>query len=155
MRQTEMLVMKAFRRYRDRLIRAMGRGPLIDHDIDVVGRAEFGRRWGGVSLQSEWRPTRNHFYIVNTSWAPASRGEHWVGVYVTPAGVVYVYDSYGRDVRRLLHHVGKTARLWGAEPLKSTDDDQEQRGASAVCGHLSLAWLMIVRDMGIRKAWHV
>jgi hypothetical protein len=153
--KNEKEVMRAFRRHRERLIRAMGREPLVDNDIDTVGRAEFGRRWGGVSLQSEWRPTRDRFYVVNTSWAPESNGEHWVGLYVTPAGVVYCYDSFGRDVRRLLHHVGKIARQWGAEPLKSTDDDAEQRGASAVCGHLSLSWLLIVRDMGIRKAWHV
>jgi hypothetical protein len=153
--KNEKEVMRAFRRHRDRLIRALGRGPLVDHDIDVVGRAEFGRRWGGVSLQSEWRPKRGCYYIVNTAWTPASNGEHWVAVYVSPAGVVYAYDSFGRNVRRLLHHVGKTARQWGAEPLESTDNDAEQRGASSVCGHLSLAWLMVVRDLGVRKAWYV
>jgi hypothetical protein len=142
--------MDTFRAYRDAFIRALGRGPLDDKTIDWVARAEFGRRWGGVSPQSAWRPRRDRFYVVNTALSPSSPGVHWVGVYVSPRGIVHVYDSFGRNVRRLLWRVGKTASRWGAGPLNGTDPDAEQRGNSAICGHASLAWLIIVRDLGIR-----
>ena len=142
--------MDTFRSYKGALIRKLGRGPLDDTTIDSVGRAEFGRRWGGVSSQSEWQPLRDRYYIVNTARVADSPGYHWVGVYVTPRGMVHVYDSFGRNVRRLLWRVGKTASRWGAGPLIGTDPDAEQRGSSAVCGHASLAWLLVVRDCGIR-----
>jgi hypothetical protein len=144
--------MDDFRAYRDVIIRALGRGPLDDSTIDDIGKAEFGRRWGGVAAQSAWRPHRDRFYIVNTAHTPNSPGVHWVGVYVSPRGVVHVYDTFGRNVRRLLWRVGETANRWGAGPLNGTDPDAEQRGDSAICGHASLAWLLVVKNRGIRVA---
>ena len=73
-----------------------------------------------------------------------------MAIYVTPRGLVHAYDSFDRNVRRLLSRVGKTATRWGAGPLIGTDPDAEQRGDSAVCGHSSLAWLLVVRDRGVR-----
>ena len=142
--------MDLYRSYKSALIRKLGREALDDMTIDSVGRAEFKRRWGGVSSQSEWQPIRDRYYVVNTARVPDSPGVHWVGVYVTPRGLVHVYDSFGRGVQRLLWRVGKTASRWGAGPLIGTDPDAEQRGSSAVCGHASLAWLLVVRDHGIR-----
>ena len=142
--------MDTFRSYKGALIRKLGRGPLDDTTIDGIGKTEFGRRWGGVSSQSEWRPRRDRYYVVNSAYLPDSPGVHWMGVYVSPRGVVHAYDSFGRNVRRLLWRVGVTAARWGAGPLIGTDEDAEQKGDSAVCGHASLAWLLVVRDRGIR-----
>ena len=144
--------MDTFRTYKGALIRRLGREALNDMTIDSVGKTEFGRRWGGVSSQSEWQPIRDRYYVVNTARVPDSPGVHWVAVYVSPRGLVYAYDSYGRNVQRLLWRVGKTASRWGAGSLIGTDPDAEQRGSSAVCGQLSLAWLLVVRDRGIRVA---
>ena len=141
-----------FRVYKRRLIARLGRDALYASDIDAIGRVEFGKRWGGASAQASWKPRRDRFYVVNTAVSATSPGIHWCAVYVSPRGSTYAYDSFGRSVRRLLHRVGKTAAAWGAGELRGSEPDPEQRGPSAVCGHLSLAWLLVVRDRGVRAA---
>ena len=142
-----------FRAYKRQLIARLGRDALYASDIDSIGRVEFGKRWGGASAQASWKPRRNMMYIVNTAVSDRSPGSHWMAVYASPRGTVYAYDSFGRSPRRLLHRVGRTAAAWGAGELRSESvPDAEQRGSSAVCGHLSLAWLLVVRDLGVRAA---
>ena len=80
MRCYDIPAMDTFRSYKAALIRRLGRGPLDDTTIDSIGKAEFGRRWGGVSSQNGWKPRRDRYYFVNTARVPNSPGYHWVGV---------------------------------------------------------------------------
>lgn len=70
---------------------------------------------------------------------------------MTPAGVPWAYDSFGRNPRRLLYRVEKAARRAG-HALQGTDPDAEQPEGTEVCGALSIAWLISVRDLGVRMA---
>jgi hypothetical protein len=140
-----------FHRTANALIARVGTSALYGDQVDALGKELFGRRWGGVTNQGDWRPTRNRFYVVNTSHSVRSPGYHWVGIYVTPAGVPWAYDSFGRNPQKLLYKVGKTARRVG-HALQGTDPDAEQPAGTAVCGALSLAWLISVRDLGVRMA---
>ena len=154
-RKAESKALAHFRKYKRAIIRLVGHeNAMYGDQIDALGRELFGRRWGGVTNQGDWRPTRRSggtFYIVNTAHSTRSPGVHWVGLYVTPAGVPYAYDSFGRNPRRLLHKVGKTARRAG-HALLGTDPDAEQPEGSEICGALSIAWLLSVRDLGVRMA---
>jgi hypothetical protein len=140
--------------YKRQLVRALGRGPLDDAQIDAVGRRELGARWGGVHAADELAPAalrRESYHVVNTG-AARNGGVHWVALYVSRAGTVHVYDSFARPVRHLLWRPAQVvagARLGALLPANGVAD---QRGASAVCGQLSLAWLLLVRDRGIRGA---
>jgi hypothetical protein len=149
---TEARVMRVFRAHRDRLLRELGRQALYGDQIDAVGRREFGQRWGGVSDQSGWRPHKNRFYVVNTARTPTSPGVHWVAIYVSPAGTSTIYDSFGRDPRKLMWTAVRAAKKGGGHAVGTDPTDAEQRGASQVCGVLSLAWLLTVRDLGVRAA---
>ena len=143
-----------FRTYRDELVRQLGRGPLDSTTIQRIGRENFGPKWGGVGRQGR-RMRADKFYVENTAWSPRSPGVHWVAVYTDHSGRPYVYDSFAREGARLLH---KTARVnrWGPGYVKNSDrSDAEQRGTSAICGHLSLAWLMTARDLGIQAAMSI
>ena len=153
-RKAEKKALAHFHLTANALIARVGTRALYGDQIDALGRELFGRRWGGVTNQGDWRPTRRSggtFYIVNTAHSTRSPGVHWVGLYVTPAGVPYAYDSFGRNPRRLLHKVGKTARRAG-HALLGTDPDAEQPEGSEICGALSIAWLLSVRDLGVRMA---
>jgi hypothetical protein len=135
------------------LIRELGNQPLDDVVINKIGKREFGVRWAGVFAadQAKKLPSlRDRFAVLNTGKADGP-GYHWLAIHVSPRGVVHVYDSFGRDADRVAWRLSRAVRSQGSE-LKTTDPAAEQKGSSAVCGHLSLAWLLAVRDHGIRAA---
>ena len=68
---------------------------------------------------------------------------------MTPKGEGYVYDSFGRDIDRVMWQLSRAA-LAADNALRETDTAAEQRGFSALCGQLSLSWLLCVRDLGIK-----
>ena len=68
---------------------------------------------------------------------------------MTPKGKGYVYDSFGRDIDRVMWQLSRAA-LAADNALHETDTAAEQRGFSALCGQLSLSWLLTVRDLGIK-----
>lgn len=133
------------------LMRELGRGALDDRQIDAVGRREFKRRWGGV-FASDGLPKLlpNHYYVVNSGFVDGP-GAHWVGLYVTPRGRAYIYDSFSRGVRKLMWAAARDIARQGLV-LEAANGVADQRGSSEICGHLSLSWLMAVRDKGVRAA---
>ena len=66
----------------------------------------------------------------------------------------YLYDSYARDAPKLVKNLTKTIQK--ADYIIPPEDHKkymEQIGySSQVCGHDSLAWTLVARDMGIRAA---
>ena len=144
-------VKKRFRGYKRLLIKLVGRGPMGDTKINKIGKVEFGDRWAGVYPSDRAKKllrVRDRFAVVNTATSKG-RGSHWLGVYMTPKGEGYVYDSFGRDIDRVIWQLSRAA-VTANNALHETDSVAEQRGFSAVCGQLSLSWLLTVRDVGIR-----
>jgi hypothetical protein len=134
--------------YRDELVRRLGRGPLDSDEIDRVGRREFGPRWGGVGRQGH-RLRPGLFFVVNTAWSMRSPGSHWMAVYSDLGGRHHVYDSFARSGRAMLWKTMRANR-W-SEVLDSDRSDAEQR-AGSLCGHMALAWLLTLRDLGVDAA---
>ena len=136
--------------YKAAIVRELGKGPLDEGQIDEIGQREFGRKWGGTH-PSDQLPSlkRDRFYIVNNA-GHRSPGTHWLGLYSSLGGRIYVYDSFSRPVTRLIPRAVKKIRHENI--LEEANQNADQRGASSVCGQLSLSWLLLVRDMGIRKA---
>ena len=137
-------------RYKTAIVRELGKGPLDEGQIDEIGLREFGRKWGRTH-PSDQLPAfkKDRFYVVNNA-GHRSPGTHWLGVYSSSGGRIYVYDSFSRPVTRLIPRAVKKIREENI--LEEANFVPDQRGASSVCGQLSLAWLLLVRDMGIRKA---
>jgi hypothetical protein len=149
----EKAVEALFRKYKDALIRLFGRGALSSEQIDEYGRDAFGAAWGGVGDQQlTLKPGR--YYIVNTSYSPKSRGEHWVAIVTSRSGVVHLYDSFARNGSHLMPKLAAGIRKKGAGRhfIEADRSDAEQRGSSAICGHSALAFLSVARDLGIRAA---
>ena len=144
-----------FRKVKAALIRRLGRGPLSSATIDSEGRALFGSRYGGSGDQTRIKLEPDRFYIVNTSYTRNSPGFHWVAIAVSRTGIIYMYDSYARSGARIMSRlVSRIHKKGGTGRHVSTSDpsDKEQLVNSAVCGHLSLAWLIVVRALGLRQA---
>ena len=138
------------RPYKQRLLRELGREALYDDQIDAAGRREFKRRWGGVHPSDGVPPVKpNRYYVVNSGFR-GGPGSHWVALYVSPAGRVYIYDSFARTSTKI---VPAAVRRLGPEHfVEDANGEADQRGDSQVCGVLSLAWLMAVRDHGVKRA---
>ena len=120
-------------------------------NIDEIGKAEFGRRWAGVFASDKAKKLlhmKDCFAVVNTATS-RGRGSHWLGVYMTSGSSGYLYDSFGREAAQVIWRLNRAA-LADNIALHGTNPNHEQRGTSAVCGHLSLSWLLTVRDVGIR-----
>jgi len=144
--------MTRFRAYKSALISRLGRGPLDNIQIEKIGQAEFGSRWAGVFASDRTLPLlrmRDRFAVVNTATS-RGRGSHWLGVYMSPSGTGWLYDSFGREASHLIWRMNRAAFAANVR-LHDANSIAEQRGTSAVCGHLSLSFLLCVRDLGIRE----
>ena len=143
-----------FNKYKAAIIQHFGRGPLSSEQIDAYGKEAFGSMWGGTGDQAlTLKP--NRFYVVNTSYAPKSRGIHWVAVVTSRAGIVHLFDSFARNGSQLMPKLAAGIRKKGGSGGHFTEADRsdaEQRGSSAVCGHNALSFLCVVRDLGVRAA---
>jgi hypothetical protein len=143
-----------FNKYKTAIIQHYGRGPLSSEQLDAYGREAFGAMWGGWGDQRlTLKPGR--YYVVNTSYAPKSRGVHWVAVVTSRAGVVHLFDSFARNGSHIMPKLAAGIRKKGGSGGHFTEADRsdaEQRGSSAVCGHSALAFLCVVRDLGVRAA---
>ena len=143
-----------FRSYKAALIKRFGRGPLSSEQLDEYGREAFGSMWGGWGDQRlNLKPDR--YYVVNTSYAPKSRGIHWVAVVTSRAGIVHLFDSFARNGSQLMPKLAAGIRKKGGSGGHFTEADRsdaEQRDSSAVCGHNALSFLCVVRDLGVRAA---
>ena len=143
-----------FRVEKARMLRLVGhRRAMYASELEELGRSLFGTRWIGVHNQASYRPRKGSYAIVNTAYTNTSPGIHWIAAYCSPAGVLYLWDSFGRPIRRLAWRLLRGAENGGLEAtLGALDEDAQQRGRSEVCGQLCLAWLQLVHSNGIKVA---
>lgn len=146
---------KLFNAYKKELIKILGPADTDSVQLNKVGRQLFGKHWNGVHSQDRIKLKPYSFQIVNTDLHDKP-GLHWVGVY-TSKNHAYIYDSYARPVTRLVKHLITNINNHGFI-LGKTDKvhHMEQIGySSGVCGQNSMSWLLVVRDLGIRKASNI
>ena len=147
----EVAVKNYFRAYKRAVIRAVGRGQMYKNTIEKKGRTEFGKRWAGVLTSDQTDgllQMRDRFAITNTATSKGL-GSHWLGFYIISKGVAYQYDSFGRSLARVDWLLSLEA-LQEHVALRGTDPAAEQRGSSALCGQLSLSWLLTVRNLEVK-----
>ena len=142
----EAQVMKEFRKHKKQIITLLGREALVGATLNSVARDLFGSKFRGVYAQNE-NTYKNGYYIINTDLA-GKAGLHWVALYITPK-TVYVFDSFGRKSANLLPHVVAAHKH---KRVIDTDHDRDQSDSSSMCGQLCLAWLMVVKSLGVRAA---
>jgi len=139
-----------FIKAKNSLVRKLGRDPLDNFQIDEVGKAWFGVKWGFVSDQSKTIPkTPDRYYIVNTAHSNKSPGYHWTALYISKSARPYIYDSFARNIKALMPVLEKNIKGRG---VGVNSNGAEQHSQSSLCGHISLAWLHVVKNLGIREA---
>lgn len=142
-----------FLNHKNEIIKELKNHPLDNEEIDYIGKKFLKNHWGGCFAWNRVHVSPNKFYIINTS-SSGHEGIHWMALAVI-GKTAYLWDSYNRSVRRLLPHLVRSLINHGFKVI-STDHPMDQIGTSSqVCGHESLAWLMTVKDIGIKRASHV
>ena len=136
------------------LIHLVGKKALDDSTIDRLGHKLFAS-WGGCFPSDRVKLMPYHYYVINTD--PHDKpGIHWLGVFTTK-GCAYIWDSFGRPVKPLSYQLIKTIHKRGFK-IGKTDlaHHGEQIGfKSEVCGQDSLAFLLVIRDLGITRARNI
>jgi hypothetical protein len=147
----EAKVLREFHTYKKQIINILGKDALVGNKIQDTGNKLFGSKFRGVFAQNEKSLdiSKTGYYIINTDIL-GKPGTHWVALYITPK-TVYIFDSFGRKSHNLLPHLVSKAHKQNKKII-DTDHDRDQSDTSNICGQLCLAWLMVVKSMGIRGA---
>lgn len=125
---------------------------LSNFQIDPLGKFLFKSRWRGANPQDHI-VFKSGYQILNTDKSDGD-GEHWVAIYISNK-TLYVYDSYARKSNTFLLYLTRLARAKGYKVINADTKDAEQfdtKYDKEICGHLSLAFLMTVKQLGIKKA---
>jgi hypothetical protein len=139
-----------FRKYKQKYITKLGRHALDNVELDTFAKSVFGTKYKGSYAQDETFELRSGYYIINND-LQSGPGEHWLSVQICPK-TAYIFDSFGRDPKKLVPHLTKRLTKSGRKIVSSDRTDREQRGSSVICGHLCLSFLSVSKDLGIRHA---
>ena len=135
---------KLFLKYKKQFIKELGKSCLYDDQQKKM------IPWvNGVYCQDK-AVIKPGYYIINTDIS-SGKGEHWIGCYQTETRC-YLYDSFSRTPKFLVPIFLKKLEKNKIKVFESDTSDKEQYGQTEVCGHLCMAWLSVIKDLGIRKA---
>ena len=137
-----------FGKYARKYINKLGRHPLDNMEIDTLARSVLGTKYKGCYAQDEKFELKPGYYIINTD-VKKGPGVHWISLVLTPK-TAYVFDSFARDPKKLVPHLVR--RLSSRKIVSSDRKDKEQKDLSVVCGHLSISFLKVSKELGIRYA---
>ena len=146
---TEVEVMKVFNSYKQQLIKQLGTQVTDNIQLDRVAYKLLGSRFKGTYSVDTVPIQKSGMFIVNTDLSTGP-GVHWVSVFSTPKNV-YVFDSFGRKTKNLLKPLVKNAKIYQKKAIDS-DYDVDQKISSFICGPLSIAFLLCVKELGIKNA---
>lgn len=133
---------------KDDLVKIVGDGPLYDNQLTKICKDLFGKEYLGTFAQDQIPVSKKGFCIINVDTSKQD-GSHWVAL-VFQANKCYVYDTFGRNVKRLLPILSEKLQKYKIIKI-ATDPHPEQYGTTNVCGHLCIAFLFCVRKYGINR----
>jgi hypothetical protein len=140
------------------LTKIMGNGELDSNQLTQMCRAVFKKEFNSVCAWSEYIPNKNKPYsIVNTN---NETGEHWLGAYTEDGKTVYVYDSFARNLKRIMRDWYDLSKQLGFKLVfvnkgKDQSDKSGNTPAQINCGLRSYVWIYCVKLYGINKARNI
>ena len=143
-------VEKLFKKYAKGLIKKYGNKALTDLQVTDMAKLKLKGKYLGTFPQDKINLNKSGYMIINTD-LDGKPGIHWVALYITKK-TVYIYDSFARDNKTLLKILTNQINKKKLNVVNSDRSDAEQFGDSEVCGVLSVAWLYVIKDIGIKNA---
>ena len=139
-----------FKKYKKKYISKLGMHALDNFEIDTLCNTKFGIKYRGSFSQTEKFEFKPGYYVINTDLKKGS-GIHWVAMVLTKTNA-FIYDSFGRDSNKLIAHLVRRLKLAKYKIINSDRKDKEQGNLQMICGQLSIAWLSVVKELGIKSA---
>lgn len=137
-----------YEKYLAHTTRLVGSGETYDEDLNKAAKSLFHKKYMGT-FPADKIPVLippNKMLIANLDDANES-GSHWVAVAKDKKKNIWVYDSFARDIHKILPSIYIRNRK-----IKTTEKDKEQKDAEDNCGARVLAWLMIYSKHGPKFA---
>ena len=136
----------------------MGNGELYSNQLTQMCKSIFKKEFNSVCAWSEYVANpKKPYSIVNTD---ATVGSHWLGVYTEDGKTVYVYDSFARNLKRIMkdwYDLSKKLnfKLIFVNKKKDQSDASGNAPAQINCGMRAFNVLYCVKLYGIKKARHI
>ena len=140
------------------LTKIMGNGELDSNQLTQMCKAVFKKEFNSVCAWSEYIPNKNKPYsIVNTD---NTTGEHWLSAYTEDGKTVYVYDSFARNLKRMMKDWYELSKIMNYKRIfvNKGQDQSDKSGntpAQINCGLRSFTFLYCVKLYGIKKARNI
>ena len=140
------------------LTKIMGNGELDSIQLTQMCKSIFKKDFNSVCAWSEYIPNKNKPYsIVNTN---NETGEHWLSAYTEDGKTVYIYDSFARNLKRIMKDWYDLSKNRGIKLIfvnkgKDQSDGSGNSPAQINCGLRSFNWLYCVKLYGIKKARNI
>ena len=140
------------------LTKIMGNGELDSIQLTKMCKSTFNKEFNSVCAWSEYIPNKNKpFSIINTD---NTIGEHWLGAYTEDGKTVYVYDSFARNLKRIMKDWYDLSKKLGYKLIfvNKGQDQADKSGntpAQINCGLRSFCHLYCIKLYGIKKARHI
>jgi hypothetical protein len=150
---SEVQAERAFKKHKKKIIAVMGIRETTDLQLLDVAKKLFGKRFLGVYPQDTIPLGKTGMLIANTD-VSSGKGTHWTALVLT-AKTVYIFDSFARPAAKLMKVLTNNAKNKKIKIMNSDLKDKEQHSSSAICGQLCLAWLCVVKEMGVRAAMQI
>ena len=138
-----------FLKYKKKITKQLGSKEMSNTEIDRYCKKHI-KKYKGSYAQDEKFPLTSGYYILNTDKSTGP-GIHWVAVVITPKSA-FVYDSFARDPKKLLSHFSKRLSSKKIRIISSDRKDKEELVSQSNCGQLSICWLLVCQDLGVRSA---
>lgn len=142
-----------FKKIYNEVVKLIGHSKTTDSiELNKLCKKLFGKQFKGVyAVNAVPKIQKNSYYIINTDLRGRG-GIHWCALITGNGKTVYIYDSFGRPTKKVLNLLSKKLIKKGYK-IKDSNYQQEQFGTkSAMCGQLSVAWLVFAKKYGITKA---
>ena len=120
-------------------------------DLIRIGEAVFTPLDDNVMRNADYdfKKMDGEYSIINND---NGAGEHWLAVYQEGRSV-YVFDTFGRDIKTLMPEFHARARTQGYNIIKANKKYEHEQGVKQNdCGLRSLAWLILAKSKGIKTA---
>jgi hypothetical protein len=139
---------KLFLKHKRKYIKKLTNKAMTNFQIDEIAKKEF-TPWRGCNSQDAiiWKPG---YQTINNDIS-SGPGIHWIAIFIR-GKTIYVYDSFGRPTPKLLKILTQQAKNRSFKIVDSQYDKEQFGNKSEICGQLSLSWLTVVRELGIKQA---
>lgn len=120
----------------------------FSNELNTVGKYLFGKKFKGVFSSDKIPKLKKNQYAILNLDSSDEEGSHWIAMCNDSKSNTYLYDSFGRSIKKIIPFAYKS----GNGPIKGTHKNPEQNKISNNCGQLSISFILMFDKYGPQVA---